>query len=187
MELDYQEACDKLKEWVKECVVEVRLHAAEYKAPDVSTHSGSVIPTDQHVVYTISVGDALMWFSTRQDGQHHQPIIVVTERNYRSHRIGVGHQHVYEALVSGHPNVKKAVKNMLTRYQEIVELGGVVAVKETNTKMSKHLAKQELQGVRVPPEMTVSRCNDGTYAIHISTARVTISQLRDICSTMSKR
>ena len=187
MELNYQEAKDKLEEWAKECMGELARHKNNKFASSAAVHNGSLIPTDQHIVYTISIGGALMWFGTRDDGSHHQPLIIVTERIHRQHRIGVGHQHIYEALVSGQTNVKKAVKNAMVRAQEIEELGISQSANSVVQKTIKQLQDEELSDVKVPPEITTYRCSDGTYVLHIGTARVNLEQFKKICTAFARR
>jgi hypothetical protein len=180
--MDYQEAQRTAQDWVAECVVEIDQHGAKS-----TVHVGATIKTHDDVVSTIEIGGALIQTAVQSLGHHQfRPILIVTEKAERVHRVGIGHQHAYNPMGSGRPNFKKAVVNAITRASEIEDVVvGNRATKVRVISLQDH-ATAELKGQRIPPDFHVARCQDGSYTLHIGTMKCSLEQLKEMCRAAYK-
>ncbi len=177
---DYQTAKRITQGWVPDCANEIK---KQLGGEEVPTHEGSLIDTKDDVVATLEVGGALVQMAVFDKGhKQYQPILIVTEKVFRQHRIGIGHQHVYFAMQSGRPNFKKSVKNAVNRAKEIQLVAKDEHQFRAKAQDLDRLMKDELKGVRVPAEFLVARCQDGSYTLHVGTMKLTLEALTGICN-----
>lgn len=182
METDYQTAHKHAVEWLPLAVAEIK----KQWGSDPLIHDGSLVETTDDVIKTIEVGGALIQLAVKEKNRSHRPVLIVTEKSQRKHRVGIGHSHDYPTMADGKPNFKKAISNAVTRAKEVEELTkGQVQVRDIAIDM-KVVQAEELKGVKIPPEMIVNRRQDGHYVIHIGSAKVSLTKLRQMCELIAR-
>jgi hypothetical protein len=194
--MNYQKAQAVAASWVADCVQELKRRGM----PEPVVSEGAVIQTKDDVISTIAVGDdgVLIQMTVRGERDRlYTPVLIVTEREKRQHRVGIGHSHVYEPMQTGKPNFKKAVANAIIRAAEVAELTRLApqpaeqqageapppapATPAPAVDLRK-AATEELRGVKVPTEFMVARRADGTYTLHCGTIKLTLEQLIKVCA-----
>lgn len=172
---DYKTALEQLAEWAPKLLAEVKK-----QFPACSDMAkGSPISTTMDVHFTVELGGALVQLAVEECGGQHRPMVVVTEKVLRKHRIGIGHSHNYYSMAAGMPNFKKIVKNAVQRADEVALTGGDAKPRQPAENLDT-LQHAELQHVRLPEGMIVTRCRDGGYVIHIGTLKTTLDAVKAV-------
>jgi hypothetical protein len=139
-----------------------------------------------HAVAGFRVGGAVLILNVCEKDGEHQPVCTVTEAVRRRHRVGVGHSHDYFAMVDGHPNYLKAVRNLISRADDIEELDIDYASHKSVTHDMAALAAEEMVGIIIPGGVHVNRHLDGTYTIHVPTFKCSAQTARSVLLALSR-
>ena len=142
--------------------------------------------THPHAVAGFRVGGAVLILNVcEKEGEHH-PVCTITETIRRKHRVGVGHSHDYFAMVDDHPNYMKAVKNLISRADDIEKLDIDYASHKSVSHDMAGLAAEELVGIRIPSGVHVNRHIDGSYTIHVPTFKCSVQTARSVLLALSR-
>ncbi len=185
--INYDHAVAQAKGWQKELGAELKRQHGR----DVPMTEGTPIGSADTILYTADIGGALIQLAVEAKNNLWKPLILVTERVQRRYRTGIGPSHRYYAMRAasdgqgGQPNFKKAVTNVLLRASEITAASGATKAKPAlSTTDLEAMARNELAGIRIPPEFLLARTANGKYTLHVSTLQLTLQDIRKVCGVL---
>ena len=180
--MDYHAAKKSAEGWVHGVLECIKAHKQK---PIQMTHDEFTM-THPHAVAGFRVGGAVLILNVcEKDGEYH-PVCTITETIRRKHRVGVGHSHDYFAMVDDHPNYIKAVRNLISRAEDIEKLDIDYASHKSVSHDMAALASEELIGIRVPNGVYVNRHIDGSYTIHVPMFKCSVQTARSVLLALSR-
>ena len=184
---DKDTAIERLKEWESLLVeasatekVEIEQLPADFNFENLEAE-GSII------VFLYGAGNALMVGVARHSlGEHYQPFLVVTEKEQRQHRSGIGHKQDYRPRRCGTPNFARALENAVKRNEEIAEAATVDLQQRKEKEQAARSLAEDLNGVVIPDDLMVARQEDGMYQVHMPSVSLPPVKLRALCILLSE-